>query len=78
MDETTVAVTLARMEGKIDLLNATLLQTQIQTTDHENRIRKIEIIPFVTTKMLAAWALVVCGIASALPAIHLIHLGSSK
>lgn len=40
-DETT-AVTLARIEGKLDLLHAALTSVQAMGADHETRLRVIE------------------------------------
>lgn len=78
MIEEGVAVTLARMEGKLDLMNVQINATVTQGADHETRIRTMELASYVTTKMLAGWCVLVCAIASVIPLINLIHLGQSK
>lgn len=71
-------VTLARIEGKLDLCNQALAQVVMTNQDHETRLRVLELKPVVTTKMLTGWAIGVAAIASVIPVLNLIHIGSGK
>lgn len=53
MDEQT-AVTLARIEGKLDLINAALTAVNTRGDDHEARLRVLEARPVIDPERVAA------------------------
>jgi hypothetical protein len=53
--DSSIPVALARMEGKLDLLGASMKHLHTESLDHELRIRSIEARPTVTPKQLAGW-----------------------
>lgn len=64
------AVTLARIEGKLDLINAGLGQAQTRGDDHEARIRVLEARPVGITPTKFLTTLVGCGsLAAALASV---------
>lgn len=65
-------VTLARIEGKLDLCNQALAQVVQTNKDHETRLRLLEGKPFVTTSMLAGWVLTFAALVSVIPVFLLI------
>lgn len=52
MDPSEIAVALARIEGKLDLLHAQGVAQATTSADHENRIRALETRPVVTPRAL--------------------------
>lgn len=74
MDEN-VAVTLARIEGKLDLMNSAIVANTAVSLDHETRLRSLETKPYVTTKMLTGWIFMVTALATAIPFLSTIHFG---
>lgn len=58
MNDELLAVTLARIEGKLDLVNAGLTAATNRGDDHEARIRALEAQPIVTPR--AMWTAVGC------------------
>ncbi len=53
--DSSIPVALARMEGKLDLLGASMKHLHTESLDHELRIRAIEAKTAVTPKQLAGW-----------------------
>lgn len=56
MTEELPAVTLARIEGKLDLINAGLVTAQTQGADHETRLRSLEATTADTARVAAVEA----------------------
>lgn len=70
MSEELPAVTLARIEGKLDLINASLAQINARGDDHETRIRVLEARPSGITPAKFMTTLVGCGsLAAALASV---------
>lgn len=66
MSEELPAVTLARIEGKLDLLHASIQSAQLQGADHEARIRTLEARPAgITPAKLLSSFVGVAAVASA-------------
>lgn len=69
-----VAVTLARMEGKLDRMSDRLADLARDHIDHEARIRAMETKAVVTPRMLVTGVAVATAIASALPILNSITI----
>lgn len=72
-DESDLRLGFARLEGKVDLVitrhDMRLEQIEETQTDHEERLRSLEAIPYVTPKGL--WA-VIGGVISAAVAVTIL------
>ncbi len=56
MSEELPVVTLARIEGKLDLINSSLARHDARGDDHENRLRALEATAVDTTRVAAVEA----------------------
>lgn len=70
MNDELSAVTLARIEGKLDLINAGLVTAQTQGADHETRLRVLEARPAgITPKVLLSTLVGFGSLAAALASV---------
>lgn len=70
MSEELPVVTLARIEGKLDLLHAAIASVEARGLDHETRIRLLEARPVGITPAKFLTTLVGCGsLAAALASV---------
>lgn len=72
--EIMVAVTLARIEGKIDRMSDRIAGLDFDSADHETRLRTIEGKPYVTTRMMASWVITAAALASIVPIANAISI----
>ncbi len=70
--DSSIPVALARMEGKLDLLGASMKHLHTESLDHELRIRSLESTPTVSPKQFAGWlALGLAAVSTAAPFVIL-------
>lgn len=62
MGDELTAVTLARIEGKLDLINAAMASQTSRGDDHEVRLRVLESKTTVSPKQLAGWLTLLCAV----------------
>lgn len=66
MDEQIFAVTLARIEGKLDLINAEMRAHNTRADDHEKRLRALESRPVLSPKALISTLVAVATVFGSL------------